>query len=146
MAALATPDADPAAGCGAADSHVAAGPSGKARCDAGGAGAVITPAFRVTNTSWVIHAVGPIHSGGPDDAALLASAYTASLARADEVGATSVAFPAISTGVYGYPPDEAARVSVDALRRAETSVQQVFLVAFSEESARLWEQALGSVS
>lgn len=89
----------------------------------------------------MIHAVGPIYSG-PQDEALLASAYKASLARAGDVGATSVAFPAISTGVYGYPPEDAARVSVQAIRSTQTSVQQVFLVASSEETARLWEQAL----
>lgn len=128
--------------------HAAAGPEllrasrALAPCPAGSA--VVTPAFRMRNTSWVIHAVGPIYSGRPADEALLASAYTASLSRADEVGATSVAFPAISTGVYGYPVDEAARVSVEAIRNAETSVQQVFLVAFREKAARLWEQALAS--
>ena len=95
------------------------------------------------NTSLVIHAVGPIYSG-PADEVLLSSAYTASLARADEVGAITVAFPAISTGVYGYPPEEAARVSVTAIRGARTSVQRVLLVAFGEQTARLWEQALAS--
>ncbi len=80
--------------------------------------------------------------GGPQDAPLLASAYTASLARADEVGARSVAFPSISTGVYGYPAEEAARVSVGALRGATTAVETVLLVALGSATAELWEQAL----
>lgn len=127
--------------------HAAAGPEllrasrALAPCPAGSA--VITPAFAMTNTRWVIHAVGPIYSG-PADEPVLTSAYTESLARADEVGATRVAFPAISTGIYGYPPEDAARVSVAALRGAQTSVQRVFLVAFGERAARLWEEALSS--
>lgn len=125
--------------------HAAAGPelltasSALGPCEAGGA--VITPAFRMRNTSWVIHAVGPIYSG-PRDEQVLASAYRASLARADEVGARSVAFPAISTGVYGYPVEEAARVSIEALRSAQTAVERVLLVAFGEKQARLWEREL----
>jgi O-acetyl-ADP-ribose deacetylase (regulator of RNase III) len=125
--------------------HAAAGPEllrasrALAPCPPGSA--VVTPAFAMRNTSWVIHAVGPVYSG-PDDEALLASAYTSSLARADEVGARSVAFPAISTGVYGYPARDAAHVSVAALRSARTAVQRVLLVAFAEQTARLWEHEL----
>ena len=125
--------------------HAAAGPellrasSALAPCPAGSA--VVTRAFQLRHASWVIHAVGPVYSG-PRDEALLACAYTSALARADEVGATSVAFPAISTGVYGYPPEDAARISVAALRSAQTSVQRVLLVAYGERTAQLWEQAL----
>jgi O-acetyl-ADP-ribose deacetylase (regulator of RNase III) len=90
---------------------------------------------------WVIHAVGPVYRG-PQDAAALAGAYTSALARADEVGARSVAFPSISTGVYGYPPEEAAAVSVAALRGAITEVETVLLVAFDARTAQLWETAL----
>jgi O-acetyl-ADP-ribose deacetylase (regulator of RNase III) len=125
--------------------HAAAGPRllaalrPLAPCPAGSA--VITPAFAMRHASWVIHAVGPIYQG-PQDEPVLASAYVASLARADEVGARSVAFPAISTGVYGYPAEEAARVSVQALRRTTTAVERVLLVAFSGTAARLWESTL----
>jgi len=114
--------------------HAAAGPRllqaslALAPCPPGGA--VITEAFDLAPVRWVIHAVGPIYQG-PQDAATLASAYTQSLARADEVGATSVAFPSISTGAYGYPLAEAAAVSVQALCGAVTAVQSVLLVAFS---------------
>lgn len=125
--------------------HAAAGPElldasrALAPCEAGGA--VITPAFAMEHTSWVIHAVGPIYSG-PQDEQTLTSAYRESLARADEVGARSVAFPAISTGVYGYPAEDAARVSVAAIRRARTQVEEVLLVAFGDRQARLWEREL----
>jgi O-acetyl-ADP-ribose deacetylase (regulator of RNase III) len=125
--------------------HAAAGPQllaacrPLAPCPAGSA--VITPAFDLAPVQWVIHAVGPIYSG-PADAEVLASAYLSSLARADEVGATSVAFPSISTGVYGYPIEAAARVSVEALRGATTGVELVRLVAFNASAYDAWVAAL----
>jgi O-acetyl-ADP-ribose deacetylase len=91
---------------------------------------------------WVVHAVGPIWSGAPDDAETLALAYRASLARADEVRARSIAFPAISTGVYGYPKQEAAQVAVRTLRAARTDVERCLLVAFDTRTARLYEAEL----
>jgi O-acetyl-ADP-ribose deacetylase (regulator of RNase III) len=125
--------------------HAAAGPellrasSALAPCPPGDA--VVTPAFAMTNTSWVIHAVGPRYSG-PQDEPLLSATYAAALARADEVGARSVAFPAISTGIFGYPAPEAARISVATLRAARTQVKRVLLVAFDDETARLWQREL----
>jgi O-acetyl-ADP-ribose deacetylase len=125
--------------------HRAAGPEllqacrPLAPCPAGSA--VVTPAFRLAPVRWVIHAVGPVH-GVPHDAELLASAYTASLARADEVGARSVAFPSISTGVYRYPVEAASAISVAALTGARTDVERVLLVAFHEPTATAWERAL----
>ena len=125
--------------------HTAAGPHlleacrPLAPCPAGSA--VITPAFDLAPVKWVIHAVGPIYSG-PQDAVVLASAYRTSLQRADGVGATSVAFPAISAGVYGYPGPDAARVSVDALRTAVTQVELVRLVAFDAAMHGWWAEAL----
>jgi O-acetyl-ADP-ribose deacetylase (regulator of RNase III) len=127
--------------------HAAAGPQllaacrPLAPCPAGSA--VVTPAFDLAPVKWVIHAVGPIYSG-PKDAAVLASAYLSSLARADEVGARSVAFPSISTGVYGYPLDDAAVVSVEALRGATTDVELVRLVAFNEPAYAAWDRALAA--
>jgi len=126
--------------------HAAAGPEllaacrPMAPCPAGSA--VITPAFDLAPVKWVIHAVGPIYRG-PADAEVLASAYQSSLARADEVGARSVSFPSISTGVYGYPDDEAATASVEALRSATTEVERVVLVAFGRRMRELWAAALG---
>lgn len=85
---------------------------------------------------WVVHTVGPVwrdgQSGEPD---LLRSCYRRSLEEADSVGARSVAFPAISTGVYGYPKDEAAAIAVATVSDvlATTRVESVLLVAFSDE-------------
>jgi len=103
--------------------------------------AVITPAFQLEPVRWVIHAVGPVYFG-PKDAPTLAAAYASSLARGDEVGARSVAFPSISTGVYGYPRADAARISVEALRGADSKVERVLLVAFDQEMADLWKSQL----
>jgi O-acetyl-ADP-ribose deacetylase (regulator of RNase III) len=125
--------------------HAAAGPQllaacrPLAPCPAGSA--VVTPAFGLAPVRWVIHAVGPVYTG-PQDAEVLASAYRSALARAEEVGARSVAFPAISTGVYGYPLEDAARVSVAALRGVAGPVEEVRLVAFDEPTHRSWEDAL----
>lgn len=127
--------------------HRAAGPSLLAACRALApcptGSAVVTEAFGLAPVRWVIHAVGPVYSG-PASASELASAYVVALARADEVGARSVAFPAISTGVYGYPVVEAAEVSVGALRGASTRVARVLLVAYDEAAALAWERALGA--
>ena len=125
--------------------HEAAGPEllaacrPLAPCPAGRA--VVTPAFLLAPVQWVIHAVGPVYYG-PQDAETLASAYVSSLACADEVGARSVAFPSISTGVYGYPREDAARISVQALRTADTKVERVLLVAFDRAMAELWQAEL----
>ncbi|MFD8295979.1 O-acetyl-ADP-ribose deacetylase [Streptomyces bauhiniae] len=81
---------------------------------------------------WVIHTVGPVWQGPGSDPTLLASCYRESLRVADEVGARSVAFPAISTGVYRWPVEEAARVAVEAVRAAETGVEEVRFVLFDE--------------
>jgi O-acetyl-ADP-ribose deacetylase (regulator of RNase III) len=92
---------------------------------------------------WIVHTVGPVWRGGADgEPELLASCYAESLARADEVGATSVAFPAISTGVYGYPLGPAAVIAVDAVRRAATKVAVVRFVCFDEQNLEAYEEAI----
>lgn len=102
------------------------------RCPTGEA--VATPGFNLP-ARWIIHTVGPIWKGGmSDEATLLASCYRRSLEVADELGAKSVAFPAISTGVFGYPPDEAALLAVNTVRSARTDVERVLLVGFDEET------------
>lgn len=125
--------------------HAAAGPrllaASRALAPCPPGAAVITPSFDLTPAQWVIHAVGPKYRGSAD-ATLLAAAYTASLARADEVGATSMAFPSISTGVFEYPGKDAAAVSIEALLNAETQVQLVLLVSFGNRMAGLWLDAL----
>jgi O-acetyl-ADP-ribose deacetylase len=101
-----------------------------------------TPGFRLP-ARWVIHTVGPVWRGGhAGEADLLASCYRRSLEVADEIGAASVAFPAISTGVYGYPAEEAATVAVDTIRATPTSVELVKLVAFDEATLSLYRRAL----
>jgi O-acetyl-ADP-ribose deacetylase (regulator of RNase III) len=98
-----------------------------------------TPGFRLA-ARWVIHTVGPVWRGGDaGEAELLASCYRRSLEVAEELGARSVAFPAISTGVYGYPAEGAADIAVATLRSSPTSVELVRLVAFDDRTFRLYD-------
>jgi O-acetyl-ADP-ribose deacetylase (regulator of RNase III) len=103
--------------------------------------AVATTAGRLP-ARWVIHTVGPVHSTSEDRSGLLASCHTESLRVADELGASSVAFPAISTGVYGYPLDEAAPVALRAVREADTRVDEVRFVLFDRTALEAFERAL----
>ena len=114
--------------------HRAAGPELLAHCRTlGGCDpgrAKITPGFGLA-AQWVIHTVGPVWQGGcRGEPVLLESCYRESLARADEVGAESVAFPAIATGAYGYPPDAAAEIAVSTVRSTPTKVRTVRFVCF----------------
>ena len=92
---------------------------------------------------WVIHTVGPVYAGSADPAGELAACHTESLRVADELGARTVAFPAISTGAFGYPVEEAAGVAVRAVRGAETAVEEVRFVLFGRETFEAFEGALG---
>ncbi|GAB2888707.1 O-acetyl-ADP-ribose deacetylase [Streptomyces deserti] len=83
---------------------------------------------------WVIHTVGPIWSDTEDRSDLLASCYRESLRVADELGARTVAFPAISTGVYGWPIDDGARIAVQTARETDTAVEEVRFVLFDERA------------
>jgi O-acetyl-ADP-ribose deacetylase (regulator of RNase III) len=101
-----------------------------------------TPGFRLP-ARWVIHAVGPVWRGGArGEADELASCYRRSLEIADELGARSVAFPAISTGVYGFPSEQAARIAVETVRSADTAVELVRLVAFDDHTYGLYRELL----
>ena len=92
---------------------------------------------------WVIHTVGPVwHGGDQGEADLLASCYRRSLEVAHEVGARSVAFPAISTGVYGYPADQASEIAVRTVGEADTSVEEVLLVAFDQATFERYQDLL----
>jgi O-acetyl-ADP-ribose deacetylase len=91
---------------------------------------------------WVIHTVGPVYAKTEDRSALLASCHTEALRVADELGARTVAFPAISTGVYGYPVEEAAPVAIGAVRDAETTVEEVRFVLFGRDAHEAFERAL----
>jgi O-acetyl-ADP-ribose deacetylase len=92
---------------------------------------------------WVIHTVGPVWSRGEDRSALLASCYAASLRVADEIGARTVAFPAVSTGVFGWPADDAARIAVAAVRAADSSVEEARFVLFTEDVLAAFQAAVG---
>ena len=91
---------------------------------------------------WVIHTVGPVYGAVPDPASLLERCHSQVLRVADELGATSVAFPAISCGAYGYPLEEAAPVAVGAVRKARTRVREVRFVLASDVACRAFTVAL----
>jgi O-acetyl-ADP-ribose deacetylase (regulator of RNase III) len=95
---------------------------------------------------WVIHTVGPVYSPDEDRSALLASCHAESMRVADELGARTVAFPAISTGVYGYPVELAAPVAVDAVLGAPTSVEEVRFVLFDDAALSAFERALSAAT
>ena len=109
-------------------------------CQTGDAKA--TPGFLLP-ARWVIHTVGPVWRGGSaGEAELLASCYRRCLEVADELGARSLAFPAISTGIYGYPAEEAATIAVDTIRATPAPVELVRLVAFDDRTLRLYQARL----
>lgn len=95
--------------------------------------AVATTAGRLP-AGHVIHTVGPVWSRDEDRSELLASCYRESLRVADELGARSVAFPAISTGIYGWPMGDGARIAVETVREARTEVEEVRFVLFDERA------------
>ncbi|MFJ7263177.1 O-acetyl-ADP-ribose deacetylase [Streptomyces globosus] len=105
--------------------------------------AVATTAGRLP-ARWVIHTVGPVWSRDEDRSALLASCYRESLRVADELGARTVAFPAISTGVYGWPMDDGARIAVEAVRSAGTDVEEVRFVLYDERAYRAFAEQTGA--
>jgi O-acetyl-ADP-ribose deacetylase (regulator of RNase III) len=110
------------------------------RCPTGEAR--ITPGFGL-RARYVIHAVGPVYGGQRRDAELLASAFRSSLELAVEHGLRSVAFPAISCGVYGYPMSAAAAISAQVIREEAWSLDEVRFVLFSEDALAAWTRAFG---
>lgn len=135
--------------CGAI--HRAAGPALARECAT--LGGCPTGEARITRgydlpARYVIHTVGPVYSGSPADARLLASCYTSSLALAASQGITSIAFPALSTGIFGYPVAEAAPVAVRAVYdylRTERSIQLVRFVFLSSDSYDAYERAARAI-
>jgi O-acetyl-ADP-ribose deacetylase (regulator of RNase III) len=132
--------------------HAAGGPSILAECRQIAArlpdgrlprgAAVATTAGRLP-ARWVVHTAGPIWSASRERSAVLRSCYAESLRVADELGARTVAFPAISAGVYGWPLDDAARQAVAAVRSASVEhVREVRFVLFSDEALAAFEAAL----
>jgi O-acetyl-ADP-ribose deacetylase (regulator of RNase III) len=126
--------------------HPAAGPGLVAECralrgcatgDAKATGGHRLPA------RWVIHTVGPVWRGGrAGEPELLASCYRRCLEVADEIGARTIAFPAISTGAYGYPAAAAATIAVETLRATETRVEGALLVAFDSATLALYRERI----
>jgi O-acetyl-ADP-ribose deacetylase (regulator of RNase III) len=124
------------------------GPSIQEECDRLGGcptGSAVVTGGGQLSAKWVIHAVGPIwHGGGESEEMLLASAVRAALKRADEVGARSVALPAISAGVYGFPLARAADLSIGAARSfaAEArSVSRIVFCLFDDSALAAFERA-----
>lgn len=91
---------------------------------------------------WVIHVVGPNRNAGQTDRSLLTSCYANALAVADELGATSIAFPLVSAGVYGWPVPDAADAAVETLRATPTAVARAVLVGFGEPATAALRAAL----
>ncbi|MQM27989.1 O-acetyl-ADP-ribose deacetylase [Glycomyces albidus] len=104
--------------------------------------AVATTAGRL-DARWVIHTVGPVYSADEDRSALLASCYRESLRVAGELGAASVAFPAVSAGVYGWSAESAAQIAVDTVRASGTEVDDIRFVLFNDEVYAAFEREMG---
>ncbi|GHF52832.1 macro domain-containing protein [Streptomyces mashuensis] len=104
--------------------------------------AVATPAGRL-RARWVIHTVGPVFQVSGGDESLLASCYRESLRVADELGARTVAFPAISTGIYRWPVEDAARIAVATVRQTPTDVEEVRFVLFDEKAYETFTSQVG---
>jgi O-acetyl-ADP-ribose deacetylase (regulator of RNase III) len=105
--------------------------------------AVATTAGRLP-ARWVIHTVGPVYAKSEDRSALLASCYRESLRVAAELGAATVAFPAVSAGIYGWPLDDAARIAVGTVRETSGPVEEVRFVLFTADVHQAFEQALNA--
>jgi O-acetyl-ADP-ribose deacetylase (regulator of RNase III) len=104
--------------------------------------AKVTKGYRLP-TKFVIHTVGPVWQGGrAGEAALLADCYRNSLRLAVEHEVRTIAFPAISTGVYGYPKDEAARIAVETVRVVAASLEEVVFCCFSEDDRERYARLL----
>jgi O-acetyl-ADP-ribose deacetylase (regulator of RNase III) len=133
--------------------HRAAGPELVAECRTLGGcptgEARITRGYRLP-TRWVIHTVGPVwHGGGRGEDAALASCYRNSLALAAQHGACTVAFPAISTGIYGFPLERATTIAVretTTFLRDHPAVEQVIFVCFGERAQQVYEAELARIA
>jgi O-acetyl-ADP-ribose deacetylase (regulator of RNase III) len=91
---------------------------------------------------WVIHVVGPVYAKKEDRSDLLASCYREALRCADELGAKTIAFPAVSAGIYGWPTHDAARIAVSTVRSTPSRVEEARFVLFSQDAYDAFEEAL----
>nr|VFK39136.1 MAG: O-acetyl-ADP-ribose deacetylase (regulator of RNase III), contains Macro domain [Candidatus Kentron sp. TC]VFK49368.1 MAG: O-acetyl-ADP-ribose deacetylase (regulator of RNase III), contains Macro domain [Candidatus Kentron sp. TC] len=128
--------------------HRAAGPELKEACRRIGCcptgNVEITPGFRLP-AEWVMHTVGPVWSGGnADEANLLADCYRNTLELALQRGISTIAFPAISTGVYGYPKPEAARIALGVIREYEERFREITICCFREEDAVIYRETVAA--
>ncbi len=105
--------------------------------------AVATTAGRLP-ARWVIHTVGPVYAKSQDRSDLLASAYRSALRVADEIAVTTVAFPAVSAGIYGWPLDSAADIAISVVRDTSSRVAEVRFVLFSPQVYATFERALAA--
>ncbi len=131
--------------------HRAAGPGLLAECKGIGGcptgEACLTKGYKLP-AKYVIHTVGPVYRGQPEDSRLLASCYRESLALADTHGVRSIAFPAISCGVYGYPVADACRIAVDStvlFLKDNEQIQRVVFMLFSDENRKVYEDYLAGI-
>ena len=105
--------------------------------------AVATTAGRLP-ARWVIHTVGPVYSRKQDRSEILASCYRESLRVAEGLGAATVAFPAVSAGIYGWPADSAAQIAISAVRESGAAIAEARFVLFTDDMYAAFERAAGS--
>ena len=132
--------------------HRAAGPQLLAECRTLGGcptgEARLTRGYRLP-ARYVVHTVGPVYRGRPEDARLLANCYGHSLALAAQEGARTIAFPAVSCGIYGYPMEEACRIAVDTtltFLAADERIERVIYMLFSEKDRRIYEALIATLA
>ncbi len=131
--------------------HRTGGPSIMEECrKIGGCptGSAVTTTAGKLPAKYVFHAVGPIYSGSRDDERLLTSAYQSCLNLAEQYQVKSIAFPSLSTGIYGYPLELAAPIALRTIIehiQKPTSLQQVLMVLFGESAYKVHEQALNEL-
>ncbi len=128
--------------------HRAAGPELKEYCRTLGGCATgearISPGFKLP-AKWVIHTVGPVwHGGGSGEPELLESCYENSFKLAVENGVRTIAFPGISTGVYGYPKDKAGKIAIGVMRRYEDRFEEIICCCFSADDKAIYEHTLAA--